>query len=125
MGAGVEIKQPQKDARGEVFKITVGDREFLFVTTNKGASRGGHSHRLAIKHIFVSGSFVYRYIENGKELEKTVKAGDVIDVEPGTVHMLTALEDSVFVEEQPRGQVTTNYPPWRKIVEEFLRNNKE
>lgn len=124
MGADVEIKQLQKDARGEVYKITFGEREFMFVTTYKGASRGGHSHKLDIRPIFVSGSFKYRYIENGKELEKIVKAGDVIDVEPGTVHMLTALEDSVFVEEMLKDQQTTNYPPWRKIVEDFLKSRK-
>ena len=116
----LEVEYVNKDGRGEVLRILFRGDEFLLVTQKKGVARGGHSHKLDVKHFFISGSLVYKSIENGKEIEKVVKAGDVLHVKSGIIHMLTALEDSIFLEEVPKGQETTNYEPWRKIVEKFI-----
>ena len=119
------FKKKHEDARGKVYELEFNNNKFLLTTYTKGAPRGAHFHNFDIPHVIVSGKFLCKEMnpDTKKEKEFEVNPGDIINVKAKTIHMFTALEEGVILELRP-DESATNYPPWRKIVEDFLENNK-
>lgn len=118
----VKIEKLHTDVRGSIFSLKISGKEFILVTSVKGAPRGGHYHEDDRIHFVLDGSYDYRELDlkTDKETKRILKPGDGYNVKAGTPHLLTALEDSIFLETVSKGN-TVNYPPYRKIVETFIK----
>ena len=121
----ITFKKIHEDARGKLYEFSFNGKNFLLVTYVKGAPRGGHYHEFDLPHVVVSGKFLCRELnlETNEESEFEIKPGDVVNVRAKIVHMFIALEDGIMLELKP-DNLAVDYPPWRKIVEDFLAKEK-
>lgn len=87
---------------GEELKIGLLPGQFVgkVLKTNKG--KGGRlqiHHKKHEIHYVVSGKILYTYDDGtGNLYQRTLVAGDCVDIPPGAVHQELALEDSVVFE---------------------------
>lgn len=123
--SNLKIKKTEEDPRGFVYSGDFNNRKFIILSFKKGAPRGGHYHNMKTVHFVFSGSLELKLkdIEKNKEEKRIVKSGDTIIVEPGIVHMFTAIEDSLVLELREENLETTEYQPYRKIVNEFIKKS--
>jgi len=119
------IEVESTDERGTVFCGKVdGHEQFLIVEIKKGKVRGGHYHNIDTFHFILTGNVTYyekQLLENGVEknqedLIKKVNKGTVINTKAYAAHLIIANEDSFIVESSPENKITTNYQPYRKLV---------
>lgn len=103
--------------------MSYGDEKINFVEIKKGFARGGHYHKIAQYHFIISGKIEYREenVKTGQEQIKIITAPAIINVPADTAHLLTAIEDVLFVETFKEELEATNYPKYKKIVEERMK----
>jgi quercetin dioxygenase-like cupin family protein len=122
-GLSLRFEKEVEDVRGKILFLSYGDEKINFVEIKKGFARGGHYHKIAQYHIIISGKFKYseENVKTGQEQIKIVTAPAIIHVPPDTAHLLTAIEDTLFVETFKKELEATIYPKYRKIVEERMK----
>lgn len=58
-----------------------------------------HFHILKTETWFIlSGHLILEYIENGIKKDKTLLPNEIVHITPGTIHKITAIEDSKIIE---------------------------
>jgi quercetin dioxygenase-like cupin family protein len=119
----LEIKKVEEDPRGHVYSGNFNGKNFIILSFKKGAPRGGHYHNLKTIHFVLYGSLKLKTKELNKNREeiKVVKSGDVVITKPKLIHIFIALENSLILELREKGLETIEYPPYRKIVNEFIK----
>jgi dTDP-4-dehydrorhamnose 3,5-epimerase-like enzyme len=122
-GMELNFEKAAGDARGKILFLNYGDKKINIVEIKRGFSRGGHYHTFKTRHFLLSGTIEYREKDLSTNMEKISKisAPTVIEVPPMTAHLLTALDDTVFVEEFGENYSATEYPEYRKIVTEKIQ----
>jgi hypothetical protein len=120
----LEYLKTVSDERGSIIFMKHGSKLINIVEIKNGFSRGGHFHPFHSIHNIISGSVEYlEFNTKTNEEQKTIlHAPFVIDVSPFVAHLLTALEDVIFVEIFENEYRATNFPRYRKIVEKKISN---
>lgn len=113
-----------EDMRGKMFFFSHGDTYLNMIEIKKGFARGGHYHRYDQDHIMISGRIEIREenIETGKEEIKIATYPSTIRIPKNTAHLFIALEDSTFLEVFDYQYEITNYPKYRRMVEEQMNS---
>lgn len=123
------LKPIAKDARGESYSLMFPDgKEAVLIFTKAGFLRGGHSHTTPEVSLLLSGSVKCWKIINGTEYTFTRKKGETLANRAGEPHLTLFLEDSWLLDwksEVKAGEwETINYEPYRKQVDEQLKEIK-
>lgn len=120
----MRILKETEDRRGKIIWLVSDGKEIHVVETKKGFSRGGHYHPYDSTHLLVSGQLIYREcgMEGEKQINKTLKTVTTIFTPANRAHMITAIEDSVFIEIFERPYKATDFLQYRKIVNDALRD---
>ena len=86
-----------------------------------------HYHPIEQDHIIISGKVEYREedIETKKEEIKIIEKATVLNVPPKKAHIFIALEDTIFIESFIGEYQATEYPKYRKDVEDRIKNNSK
>jgi quercetin dioxygenase-like cupin family protein len=119
----MRVLKETEDRRGKIVWLLSGGKEIHVVETKKGFSRGGHYHPFDSMHVIISGQIVYRECgpEGGNETSRMVKGVEAIFTPADRAHMISAVDDSVFIEVFDRPYEATDFAQYRKIVDEGLR----
>jgi dTDP-4-dehydrorhamnose 3,5-epimerase-like enzyme len=119
----LNFEKEASDARGKILFLSYGDKKINIVEIKKGFSRGGHYHTFETRHFLISGIIEYKEKDLHSNKEKTLKisAPTIITVPPMAAHLLTALEDTMFIEEFAEKYSATEYEEYRKIVTQKIR----
>jgi len=117
------ITKQVKDKRGSIIFLSLNNKNINIIEIKKGFSRGGHYHEFGSEHILISGKIEYREedIETKKELIKTFDGPLIIKTQPKKAHLITAINDTIFVEVFDGEYEAINYPKYRKIVDEKMK----
>lgn len=117
------LEKVHEDKRGKIYEVKFGEKVLTLATYIKGALRGGHFHPHDKIHIVLLGRFDYWELnpENKKEKKMELKAGDSVNIKAFSPHLFVALEEGITLEPEGTGQAV-NYPPWRKLVEDYLKS---
>ena len=120
----LEFNKSVNDVRGKILFCSFGEKLLNFVETKKGFSRGGHYHEFQSDHILLRGKieFKERNLDTNLEHTRIIHAPSTISVEANTAHLLTALEDSLFLEHFEIEYTAIDYIPYRKIVIEKMKS---
>ncbi|MGY5151468.1 MAG: hypothetical protein ACW9XA_04290 [Candidatus Nitrosopumilus sp. bin_6a] len=121
----LEYLKTVSDARGSIIFMKNWSKLLNFVEIKKGFSRGGHFHEFFSTHNLISGKVEYHEfnIKTNEERTDIYEAPFVIEVPPFVAHLLTAIEDVLFVETFDNEYQATEFPKYRKIVEEKLQKS--
>ena len=121
----LEFKKSFSDVRGIILFCSYGKSSLHFVKTKKGFSRGGHYHKFKSDHILLQGKIEFKEfnISTNSEQIRILSSPTTISVEPNVAHLLTALEDTVFLEFFHSEYSSTDYIPYRTIVEKKIKEN--
>ena len=122
---GLEFKKLAEDVRGKIlFLLYNGTKSLNIAEIKKGFARGGHYHPYEQYHVILSGKVEYREesLDTKKEQNRIINDPEIIKVPPNTAHLLIALEDTLFFESFDKDYIATNYPKYRKIVEERMKD---
>lgn len=119
----LEFIKSVNDMRGTIFFYSFGKLIIHFVETKNGFSRGGHYHQFQSDHMLLQGKVEFKTFNLKTNIEqiKIISAPLTISVEPNTAHLLTALEDSLFLECFEMKYSAIDYLPYRKIVNEKMK----
>jgi len=119
---GLEYLKTVSDERGTIIFMKNGSQLLNFVEIKKGFSRGGHFHKFQSLHNLISGKVEYLEFntKTNEERKAIYDAPFIIDVSPFVAHLLTALEDVLFVEIFNNEYQAIEFPKYRKIVEEKI-----
>jgi len=119
----LQLEKEVQDIRGKIMFISYGKKQVNLVEIKKGFARGGHYHKFESEHILISGTIEYREenIATNQEQIKIITSPSTIKVPPDTAHLLIALQDTIFIEVFDHEYEGTNYPKYRKIVEEKMQ----
>lgn len=120
----LEYLKTVSDERGSIVFMKNGSKLINLVEIKKGFSRGGHFHRFHSIHNLILGKVEYlEYNTKTNEERKAIyEAPYVISVPPLVAHLLTSIEDTLFVEIFEDEYQATEFPKYRKIVEQKLSN---
>ena len=122
---GLEFKKLAEDVRGKIlFLLYNGTKSLNIAEIKKGFARGGHYHPYEQYHVILSGKVEYREesLDTKKEQNRIINGPEIIKVPPNTAHLLIALEATLFFESFDKDYIATNYPKYRKIVEERMKD---
>ena len=122
---GLEFKKLAEDVRGKIlFLLYNGTKSLNIAEIKKGFARGGHYHPYEQYHVILSGKVEYRdeNLDTKKEQNRIIDGPEIFKVPPNTAHLLIALEDTLFFESFDKDYIATNYPKYRKIVEERMKD---
>ncbi len=119
----LEFIKSINDVRGTILFYSFGKLTIHFVETKKGFSRGGHYHKFKSDHILLQGKIEFREFNLSTNMEqiRIISAPYTISVEPNVAHLLTALDDSLFLECFDAEYSATDYSPYRNIVNEKIK----
>lgn len=119
----MELTSQHEDARGKILFFSHGKMQINIVEVKKGFARGGHYHNYDQDHIMLSGTLEVRELDmnSGQESIKIVKPPSIIRIPKMVAHLFIALEDAVFVETFEARYEATNYPRYRKIVDDSMK----
>lgn len=119
----LEYEKEASDARGRILFLTYGEKKINIVEIKKGFSRGGHYHTFKTFHYVLAGTIQYKEKDMISNSERTqiISAPAIISVPAMSAHLLTALEDTMFVEAFEKDYSATEYPEYRKIVTEKIQ----
>lgn len=119
----LEYLKKVSDIRGSIFFLKNNSNKINLVEIKKGFSRGGHFHKFHSIHNIILGKVEYlEYNTKTHEERKAIyDAPYVIEVPPYVAHLLTALEDVLFVEVFENKYQATKFLKYRKIVEEKIQ----
>jgi dTDP-4-dehydrorhamnose 3,5-epimerase-like enzyme len=118
----LSFEKQADDERGRIIFLKYGDKRLNIVEIKKGFSRGGHYHTFDTRHFLISGTIQYREkdLKTGKETVQKISSPATIAVPAMAAHLLTAIDDTIFVEEFSQDYSATEYPEYRKIVTQKL-----
>jgi hypothetical protein len=121
----MKFEKEAGDVRGKILFLTYGDKKINLLELRKGYSRGGHYHKFPTKHLIIFGKIEYRgkNVNTGHERMQILLDNEIIDTPANEAHLLTALENSVFLEVFDKDYEATNFPEYRNIVESKIKNN--
>ena len=119
----LEFLKSIQDKRGNILFLSFNGNPVNLVEIKKGFARGGHYHDFKSIHYLISGKIEFneKNIITKKEITKIVSAPYLLPVSAKTAHMITALQDSLFIETFEQSYSATNYEPFRKIVLEKMK----
>ena len=117
-----QLPPVQTDQRGEIRRFSLQGDDFAAIFTKKGFYRGGDFHNVVQHIVVVRGEFEVTTRENERDVVTKKRAGELISFPPMVPHLLKALTDSVFIEWLDGPFHVEKYPPYRKFVEEQLKN---
>lgn len=119
----LEFIESINDIRGTILFCSFGKLIIHFVETKKGFLRGGHYHPFKSDHILLRGKVEFRELNLNTNVEQTkiISAPFTLSVESNTAHLLTALEDSLFLECFDTKYSAIDYLPYRNIVNEKMK----
>lgn len=120
----MRILKETEDRRGKIVWIVSEGKEIHVVETKKGFSRGGHYHPFDSTHVLVSGHIIYREcdLQGRQEIRKTVKSVETIFTSANRAHMISAVEDSIFIEVFDHPYAATEFAQYRKTVNDSLES---
>jgi len=121
---GLEFKKLAEDVRGKILFMSYDGKKSLNIAEiKKGFARGGHYHPYEQYHVILSGKIEYREenLDTKKEQIRVIDAPEILKVPPNTAHLLIALEDTLFFESFDKDYIATDYPKYRKIVEQRMK----
>ena len=120
----LSLEKQIEDIRGKIMIYTFGKNHVNLVEIKKGFARGGHYHSYSQNHIIISGKVEYREedIRTNVEQIKIINKPEVLFVPANNAHLFIALEDTIFVETYGEEYNATNYPKYRKIVDEAMNS---
>ena len=122
---GLEFNKTVEDVRGKILFLSYDGKKSLNIAEiKKGFARGGHYHPYEQYHVILSGKVEYREesLDTKKEQIRIVNGLEILKVQPNIAHLLIALEDTLFFESFDKDYIATNYPKYRKIVEERMKD---
>ena len=123
--SNLEYLKTVSDKRGTIIFMKNGLNFLNLVEIKQGFSRGGHFHPFHSSHNLISGKVEYMEF-NTKTLKEKKTIYDSpynIDVPPFVAHLLTALDDVLFLEIFKNKYQDTIFPKYRKIVEQKISEN--
>lgn len=122
----LEFNKSVSDIRGTILFCSFEKSTIHFVETKKGFSRGGHYHEFKSDHILIQGKIEFRELNLGTNMEqiRILSAPCTISVEPNIAHLLTALENSLFLECFDTDYSAVDYIPYRNIVDEKIKQRQ-
>jgi len=120
----LKFNKSTSDVRGTILFCSYGKLMVNFVHTKKGFSRGGHYHKFKSDHILVKGKIEFKTLNLDTNVEHIyfLSAPCDVSVDPNTAHLLTSLEDSLFLEYFHTEYFAINYLPYRNIVNEKINH---
>lgn len=123
----LKFEKEVKDVRGKIIFLTNDGFQIHVVEIKKGFSRGGHYHKNPTSHFLISGKIEYMEENVKTEIGKSmvINAPTNIPVAANVAHLLTALEDCIFLEFFHGKYEATYYPKYRQIVEEKMKSSSE
>ncbi len=112
------------DYRGKIIFLSFGNKKINLIEIKKGFSRGGHFHDFHTSHYLVSGKVRYQEtdVDTGRKSSRMIDAPAVINVPKKIAHLLTAIEDTLFLESFGKEYSATIFPEYRKIVEKSMKS---
>lgn len=121
----LEFNKSVNDIRGTIMFYSFGKLIIHFVETKKGFSRGGHYHKFKSDHMLLQGKIEFKELNLDTNMEqiRILSAPYIISVEPNVAHILTALEDSLFLECFDTKYSAIDYLPYRNIVNEKIKQS--
>ena len=121
----LQFEKQVEDKRGNILFLSLGTKKINIVEMKKGFARGGHFHNFPSTDIIVYGKIELREenLNNGVEQIKKISAPSIINIQQNTAHLFIALEDSMFVETFDGEYQASDYPKYRKIVDEMLHSD--
>lgn len=119
----LQLDKQSEDIRGKIMWLSYKGRQINIVEIKKGYARGGHYHEYDSENTIILGRVEYREedIVSGKERTKIISAPTTVLIPKNTAHILTAVEDTIFIEFQDSYSDVV-FPKYRKIVEDRMRN---
>ena len=121
----LSFKKLVEDVRGKILFLSYnGEKSLNIAEIKKGFARGGHYHPYEQYHVILSGKVEYREesLDTKKEQIRIVNGPEILKVPPNTAHLLIALKDTLFLESFDKDYISTDYPKYRKIVEERMKD---
>jgi len=121
--SGLEYLKTISDERGSIIFMKNGSKLINLVEIKKGFSRGGHFHPFRSLHNLISGKVEYFEFntKTDEEIKAIYEAPFVIDVSPFVAHLLTALEDVLFMEIFENEYQAIEFPKYRKIINKKIQ----
>ena len=121
----LQFEKQVEDKRGKILFLSLGTKKINIVEMKKGFARGGHFHNFPSTDIIVYGKIELREenLNNSVEQIKKISAPSIINIQQNTAHLFIALEDSMFVETFDGEYQASDYPKYRKIVDERLHSD--
>jgi hypothetical protein len=121
----LEFIKSVNDVRGTIMFYSFGKLIIHLVETKKGFSRGGHYHKFKSDHILLQGKIEFKelHLDTNMEQIRILSAPYIISVEPNVAHILTALEDSLFLECFDTKYSAIDYLPYRNIINEKIKQS--
>ena len=121
----LQFEKQVEDKRGKILFLSLGTKKINIVEMKKGFARGGHFHNFPSTDIIVYGKIELREenLNNSVEQIKKISAPSIINIQQNTAHLFIALEDSMFVETFDGEYQASDYPKYRKIVDEMLHSD--
>ena len=121
----LEFNKSVNDIRGTIMFYSFGKLIINFVETKKGFSRGGHHYKFKSVHILLQGKIEFKELDLDTNMEqiRIMSTPYIISVEPNMAHILTALDDSLFLECFDTEYFAIDYLPYRNIVNEKMKRS--
>ena len=121
----LQFEKQVEDKRGSILFLSLGTKKINIVEMKKGFARGGHFHNFPSTDIIVYGKIelIEENLNNSVEQIKKISAPSIINIQQNTAHLFIALEDSMFVETFDGEYQASDYPKYRKIVDERLHSD--
>lgn len=121
----LNLKNEGGDKRGKILFFTHNNTKINLFEIKRGFARGGHYHPFNVVYILLSGKVEYREFnfETNIETIKVLNAPTVINNMTHTANLITAINDSLFVEIFSHDYKAKIYPKYRKTIEEKLESN--
>lgn len=120
----LHLEKQVEDNRGKIFFFSHGKKKFHVVEMKNGFARGGHYHNFEQLHLILTGKIEYhaKNLTDDKEEIRIIHSPDTILIPAKTPHLFIALEDSSFIEIYENVYEATEYPEFRRIVEDKMKS---
>ena len=120
----MQFEKEIEDKRGKIIFFSHDTMKINLIETKKGFARGGHFHKYEQDHMLIYGQVEVKFydIANKQETTKKFEAPSIIHISKNIAHLFIALEDTVFIETSNEEYEITNFPEYRRIVEEKMKN---
>lgn len=120
----LQFEKEINDVRGKIIFYSHGKMKIHVIETKKGFARGGHYHKYEQDHSLISGQMEVRQFDTitNQETTKIFRLPAIIHIPKNIAHLFIALEDSIFIETSVEEYEVINFPKYRQIVEERMKN---